>query len=95
MLAQRQILRRYRQVAMQRQHQRRAIFQRRLGAADFRHAGKKHQNIARMRRQRLAHRPGRFLGNSRAVGMSRLAWRTSTGNILPSLSITGASSRFR
>ena len=32
-------------------------------------------------------------GRSRGLGMSRAAWRTSTGNMRPALSITSASSR--
>jgi hypothetical protein len=47
-----------RQVAVQRENKRAASFQCRLGAADFRHAGEKSQNVSRMLGQGGAHGAG-------------------------------------
>ena len=51
---QRAVLLGRRQVAMQRQDRGAAAVQRRLGAADFRHAGQEGENVARMLGQRGA-----------------------------------------
>ena len=59
---QRAILLGRRQIAVQRQHQRAAALERRLGAADLRHAGQERQDVAVMRRQRGAHGAGHRLG---------------------------------
>ena len=51
-----------RQIAMQGQHQGAAALERRLRPADFAHPRQKGQNVARLLRQRLAHRAGHRLG---------------------------------
>ena len=53
---------------MQRQHQRAAVRQRRLGAADLRHAGQEGEDVAVMLRQRGTHRAGHRLGQIARVG---------------------------
>ena len=53
---------------MQRQHQRAAVRQRRLGAADLRHAGQEGEDVAIMLRQRGTHRAGHRLGQIARVG---------------------------
>ena len=59
---QRAILIGWRQVAMQRQHQRAAALQRRLGTADLGHAGQEGEDVAVVRRQRRTHGAGHCLG---------------------------------
>ena len=59
---QRAILLGWRQVAVQRQHQRAATLERRLGAADLRHAGQEGEDVAVMLRQRGADGAGHRLG---------------------------------
>ena len=65
---QRAILLGRRQIAVQRQHQRAAALQRRLGAADLRHAGQESQDVAVMLRQRRSHRAGHRIGQIARTG---------------------------